>query len=65
MAAVVLAGGVLSVAATPHMHIDKLLQGSGSIAQLKVVVVFGALAPLINNLPAALIVVAAVAAPLR
>ena len=64
-AAMVLAIGVLSVAATPHLHVEQLLRGSGAIAQLKVVLVCALMAALINNLPAALIVFAAVAPPLR
>ena len=58
-AVMVLAIGVLSVAATPHLHVDRLLRGTGPLAQLKVVLVCAVLAALINNLPAALIVFAA------
>jgi arsenical pump membrane protein len=64
-AAMVLAIGVLSVAATPHLPVDHLLRGSGSLAQLKVVLISAVLAALINNLPAALIVFASVSPSLR
>ena len=64
-AAMVLAIGVLSVAATPHLHIDRLLTGSSALDQLKVVAVCAVLAALINNLPAALIVFSTVTPPLR